>query len=107
MSIGESLPYYRSPISKLLRFFCRSRNNWKAKCKAANEKNKSLKYRLAVMTKHRNRWKAEVRDLRKTLQVETTPSVPPTKKHQTKKHPTHASRGRRGRRSQPVVGSPR
>jgi hypothetical protein len=34
MSIGESLPY-RSPISKLLRFFCRSRDKWKAKCKEA------------------------------------------------------------------------
>jgi len=34
MSIAESLPY-RSPISKLLRFFCRSRDQWKAKCKEA------------------------------------------------------------------------
>ena len=59
MSIGESLPF-RSPISKLLRFFCRSRDKWKAKCKAAKRENKSLKYRLAVMTESRNRWKAEV-----------------------------------------------
>ena len=49
MSIGESLPY-RSPISKLLRFFCSSRDKWKAKCKEAKRENKSLKYRLAVMT---------------------------------------------------------
>ena len=49
MSIGESLPY-RSPISKLLRFFCRSRDKWKAKCKEAKRENKSLKYRLAKMT---------------------------------------------------------
>jgi len=34
MSIGESLPY-RSPISKLLRFFCSSRDKWKARCKEA------------------------------------------------------------------------
>ncbi len=34
MSIGESLPF-RSPISKLLRFFYRSRDKWKTKCKAA------------------------------------------------------------------------
>ena len=68
----ESLPF-RSPISKLLRFFCRSRDKWKAKCKAAKRENKSLKYRLAEMTESRNRWKAEVQDLRKSLQAETTP----------------------------------
>ena len=61
MSIGESLPY-RSPISKLLRFFCRSRDKWKAKCKEAKRENKSLKYRLAKMTENRNRWKAEARN---------------------------------------------
>ena len=58
MSIGESLPY-RSPISKLLRFFWRSRDKWKAKCKAAKEENKSLKYRLAKMKESRDRWKAQ------------------------------------------------
>ena len=47
MSIGESLPY-RSPISKLLRFFCGSRDKWKAKCKEAKRENKSLKYRLLL-----------------------------------------------------------
>ena len=101
MSIGESLPY-RSPISKLLRFFCRSRDKWKAKCKAAKRENKSLKYRLAVMTENRNRWKAEVRDLRKSLQVETIPSEP-----QTKKHTTHDSRGRRCRYARLGAGSAR
>jgi hypothetical protein len=65
MSTGESQSY-RSPISKLLRFFCRSRDKWKAKCKEAKRENKSLKYRLAVMTESRNRWKAEVRGLRKS-----------------------------------------
>jgi len=95
MSIGESLPY-RSPISKLLRFFCRSRDKWKAKCKAAKRENKSLKYRLAVMTENRNRWKAEVQDLRKSLHVETIPSEP-----QTKKRTTHGSRARRCRHARP------
>jgi hypothetical protein len=33
MSIGETLPF-RSPISKLLRFFYRSRDKWKAKLAA-------------------------------------------------------------------------
>ena len=101
MSIGQSLPF-RSPISKLLRFFWRSRDKWKAKCKAAKRENKSLKYRLAVMTESRNRWKAEVRDIRKHLQAETMPG-----EAKTKKHAVHGSRGRRCRHSRPGAGSPR
>ncbi len=60
MSIAESLPY-RSPISKLLRFFCRSRDKWKVKCKAAKRENKSLKYCLAKMKESRDRWKARAK----------------------------------------------
>jgi hypothetical protein len=71
MSISESLPF-RSPISKLLRFFYRSRDQWKTKCKAAKRENKSLKYRLAKMTESRDRWKAEVRSLRKSIPGETS-----------------------------------
>ena len=91
MSIRQSLPF-RSPISKLLRFFCRSRDKWKAKCKAAKRENKSLKYRLAVMTESRNRWKAEVQDLRTNLQAETTPV-----EAKIKKRITHGFRARRCR----------
>jgi len=72
MSIGESLPY-RSPISKLLRFFCRSRDKWKAKCKEAKRENKSLKYRLAKMTESRNRWKVQARCSGKSAAVENAP----------------------------------
>ena len=88
MSIGESLPY-RSPISKLLRFFCRSRDKWKAKCKAAKRENKSLKYRLAVMTESRDRWKAEVRGLRKSTSEGT---------EQAGKEPSKNRTGRPSRR---------
>jgi hypothetical protein len=80
MSIAEALPY-RSPISKLLRFFCGSRNKWKAKCKEAKRENRSLKYRLAVMTESRNHWKAEVRQMREGLQTEIVPAGARTKKH--------------------------
>ena len=99
MSITEALPY-RSPISKLLRFFCRSRDKWKAKCKAAKRENRSLKYRLAVMTKSRNRWKAEVRQMRETLQADTMPAG-----GRTKNHAEHRSRGRRGGHARLGVGS--
>ena len=98
MSLAGTLPY-RSPISKLLRFFHRSRNKWKAKCKEAKRENRSLKYRLAVMTESRNRWKAEVRQMRETLQTDVLPAEPRTKKH---------AEQRSGRRRQPArlgVGS--
>jgi hypothetical protein len=69
MSVGEQASY-RSPRSKLLRFFLRSRDKWKAKCKEAKRENKSLKYRLAVMTENRNRWKAEARHSAKNAAAE-------------------------------------
>jgi hypothetical protein len=52
---------YRSPISKLLRFFRRSRDQWKAKCQAAKKENNSLKIRLAKMKESRDRWKAKAK----------------------------------------------
>ena len=102
MSIGESLPY-RSPISKLLRFFCRSRDKWKAKCKAAKRENKSLKYRLAVMTESRDRWKAEVRGLRKSTPEETEQAV----EEPSKNRAGRPSRGRRDRPARPGVARTR
>ena len=89
VSKSDSLTF-RSPISKLLRFFYGSRNKWKAKCKEAKRENRSLKYRLAVMTESRNRWKAEVRQIRESFQTEMTPA-----EARTKKHAEQRSRGRR------------
>lgn len=69
MSSSESLQY-RSPISKLLSFFHRSRDKWKAKCKAAKRENKSLKYCLAKMTENRDHWKGLARDALRNAAVE-------------------------------------
>ena len=76
MSIGEKLSYL-SPIHKLLSFFRKSRDKWKAKCQEAKKANKSLKYCLAKMTESRDRWKAEAkkwkaeaRDSEKRLEAE-------------------------------------
>ena len=99
MSSGESLPY-RSPISKLLRFFCRSRDKWKAKCKEAKRDNKSLKYRLAVMTANRDRWKAEARGLRESRAEGTTPAGDEPPKN-------GAGRRRRGGTTRPLVAAAR
>jgi hypothetical protein len=91
MSTVESLPY-RSPLSKLLRFFCGSRDKWKAKCKEAKRENKSLKYRLAKMTENRDRWKSEARRLRTSR-----PEEPTCAEREAKKPAEHNSRGGRGR----------
>jgi recombinational DNA repair protein (RecF pathway) len=72
MSVEETVAFL-SPQSKLVRFFHRSRDKWKTKCKEAKRENKSLKYRLAVMTESRNRWKAEARGSGKTA-----PAQPPS-----------------------------
>jgi hypothetical protein len=69
VAIAQSLPY-RSPVVKLVRFFCRSRNKWEAKCKAAKKENKSLKTRLAAMKASRDCWKAKARGLAESLRAE-------------------------------------
>ena len=102
MSVDETL-HYRSPISKLLRFFCRSRDKWKAKCKEAKRENKSLKYRLAVMTENRNRWKAEARNLAKSPPAEKMPVEEEPSKNQLGR----PSRGHRSRPARPVVAAAR
>jgi hypothetical protein len=86
MSIGESLPY-RSPISKLLRFFCSSRDKWKAKCKEAKRENKSLKYRLAKMKESRDRWKVQARCSARSSPLETTPAEEETIKNRAQRRP--------------------
>jgi hypothetical protein len=80
MSVEESVSYL-SPQRTLLRFFHRSRDKWKAKCKEAKRENKSLKYRLGVMTEARNRWKAEARQLRKNAKTVTTIAAEETTKN--------------------------
>jgi len=81
MAIGQSLPY-RSPIVKLVRFFCRSRDKWEAKCKVAKKENKSLKTRLAAMKASRDCWKTKARCLREQLQTEALPVEEATAKNQ-------------------------
>ena len=73
MSMDQAWPY-RSPVAKLLRFFWRSRDQWKAKCKAAKRENKSLKQRLLKMKESRDRWKAQAKGSVMDQDVEVPPS---------------------------------
>jgi hypothetical protein len=98
MSISE-LSSYRSPIRKLLPFFCRSRDKWKAKCKAAKRENKSLKYCLAKMTESRNRWRLQARDAMKNAAV----GIAAVEAETTKNRAADRARGRRrGLRRRPA-----
>ena len=80
MALAEPLPY-RSPIRKLLRFFERSRDQWKEKCQKAKRENNSLKIRLAAMKESRDRWKAKAKELEEEwTETETVPPVGAAKK---------------------------
>jgi hypothetical protein len=70
MRVGDSLSF-RSPLRKLLRFFHRSRDQWKEKCKEAKRQNKSLRICLAKMKEKRDRWKTRAMELEEELKRET------------------------------------
>ena len=81
MAVAEPLPY-RSPMRKLLRFFGRSRDQWKEKCQKAKRENNSLKIRLAAMKESRDRWKAKAKELEEEwTETETVSVVGRAKKH--------------------------
>lgn len=48
---------FRSPQAKLLRFFERSRNGWKRKCREAKDDVKRLSNNVAALKRSRGRWK--------------------------------------------------
>jgi hypothetical protein len=54
---------YKSPQYKLVRFFEKSRTQWKAKCRAAKATIKVLKNRIAFLEESKARWKSRARAL--------------------------------------------
>lgn len=79
MSVGCEARKYRSPRYKLVQFFEKSRDGWKAKCAAAKRKVKALTNSVVALKKSRNRWKAlagqrnaEVARLRRELEAVKT-----------------------------------
>jgi len=65
--MSTDVKQYRSPTRKLLRFFERSRDKWKAKCLEAKLRVKRLHTKVADLQVSRERWKEEVRQLRVEL----------------------------------------
>lgn len=58
---------YKSPTSKLLKFFPSSRDRWKAKCQAAKLRNKKLANQTRAVEKSREHWRRAAQDARKRL----------------------------------------
>lgn len=54
---------FRSPVSKLVRFFQSSRDKWKSKCQQAKEERKRLKQRVGKLEASRDQWKEKCRQL--------------------------------------------
>ena len=61
----EEKKRYKSPIRKLVKFFEKSRDQWKIKCREAKAKVKYLNNRVRDLEKNREKWK------RKAKEVET------------------------------------
>ena len=58
---------YKSPKRKLLRFFERSRDQWKIKCKAAKATVKRLNNRVQYLENSKANWKSKAIELEKEL----------------------------------------
>jgi hypothetical protein len=62
---------YKSPVRKLARFFEKSRDQWKAKCREAKTMVKRLKNRVRFLEESRERWKNRAKELQaKVAQME-------------------------------------
>jgi polyhydroxyalkanoate synthesis regulator phasin len=68
MAVGMETREFRSPVHKLLRFFRRSRDNWKRKHQKVKRLCKKLTNQVAAVEKSRDRWKSEVKQLRARVQ---------------------------------------
>ena len=57
MAMTNATEGYCSPVSKLVRFFRRSRDQWKQKCRQAKQYLKRAKQRAQQIAASRDRWK--------------------------------------------------
>lgn len=62
MATQDELPY-TSPKGKLIRFFHKSRDQWKAKCQSAKTTVKRLENRVRFLEKSKEIWKAKAQAL--------------------------------------------
>ena len=58
---------YTSPRRKLVRFFEKSRDQWKAKCLEAKASAKGLKHRIRYLEQSKEEWKTKAKELEQEL----------------------------------------
>jgi cell shape-determining protein MreC len=58
---------YKSPVRKLVRFFEKSRDQWKAKCLEAKATAKGLKHRIGYLEQSKMEWKTKAKELKQEL----------------------------------------
>jgi hypothetical protein len=58
---------YKSPRRKLVRFFEKSRDQWKAKCLEAKAAAKGLKHRIRYLEQSKLEWKTKAKELENEL----------------------------------------
>lgn len=58
---------YKSPVHKLVKFFEKSRDQWKAKHGVSKQENKRLTTKVERLNASKKRWRAEALSLRKQL----------------------------------------
>jgi hypothetical protein len=58
---------YKSPAKKLLKFFEKSRDNWKEKYQENKKENKQLKDKIRILKASKQKWKDEAMTLRRQL----------------------------------------
>jgi hypothetical protein len=66
MNASETKPY-KSPRRKLVKFFEKSRNQWKTKCIEAKALVKKLKNRIRYLEANKEQWKSKAIELEKEL----------------------------------------
>ena len=59
---------YKSPQRKLVKFFEKSRNGWKAKCREAKRSVKRLKNRIRFLQQSKGEWKNRAQNLEREIQ---------------------------------------
>jgi hypothetical protein len=67
MKVAQTYKDYKSPPRKLLRFFERSRNQWKAKCAEAKQLVKRLKNRVRFLENSKALWKGRAQEVEAEL----------------------------------------
>jgi len=58
---------YKSPRRKLVRFFEKSRDQWKAKCLETKAAAKGLKHRIRYLEQSKLEWKTKAKELENEL----------------------------------------